>query len=321
MLKSNLHLKLAYVLILSTAALVLTYFALLPTQCMAQASSLYQMIRQYEDMKEDVQMEIKKSSATILQAQKIVELAHKKGNANTEYVARQALEKALNAKRKNERTLSQIQRDLDRLYKLRGKEREIERARERIAELNEDVKAIQFALAIYRDALITNATTLEQEEKKVSQMSDKILLDGIDYLKGAAFSLLKVNFKYWEKTRYENYEKILGHVETLQTEDAILGWINSKSDDVEKLVEGADLLASTAVPGWDHVKANFKAWSTVARECIAWKKINHLNQSTDEYSRAVETLSNRMKVKMKQINCLKHCMDEYIVGCTTRCSK
>ncbi|MBW1732360.1 MAG: hypothetical protein JRJ75_16015 [Deltaproteobacteria bacterium] len=227
MLKSNLHLKLAYVLILSTAALVLTYFALLPTQCMAQASSLYQMIRQYEDMKEDVQMEIKKSSATILQAQKIVELAHKKGNAN---------------KRKNERTLVQIQRDLDRLYKLRGKEREIERARERIAELNEDVKAIQFALAIYRDALITNATTLEQEEKKVSQMSDKILLDGIDYLKGAAFSLLKVNFKYWEKTRYENYEKILGHVETLQTEDAILGWINSKSDDVEKLVEGADLL-------------------------------------------------------------------------------
>jgi len=204
----------------------------------------------------------------------------------------------------------------------KGREVEIEKAKKRIATLRDEVNEIQIDLWSYRDGLLSNASGLDKERRNVSKMSDKILVDGVEYLKGGAFSgLLKMNFRYLNKAKYEKYENIIEHVEQLQTEKDIFVWMNSRSGEMEKLIEGTDMLASSVIPGWDHIKMNFKAWSTVAKECSSWRKINKLNRETSEYARAVEDLATRMKSKVAEINCLKQCMDSSQVGCVERCSE
>jgi len=296
--------------------------AVMPLYADAGVNNLEAIIARFEKMRHETSREIRKSDKTIAKAQKIIALAQDKANREAESIARQALSKAEGARGKNEKTLRAIERELATLYPLRGKDTEIEKARKRIARLRDDVKEIQFALQLYRDGLLRNASGLESERRKISKMSDKILVDGVEYMKGGAFSgLLKTNFKYLNKAKYEKYENIIDHVEHLQTEKDIIAWMDSKSGEMGNLIEGADLLASTVIPGWDHIKMNFKAWSTVARECSSWRRINRLNRETGKYARAVEDLAMRMKSKVREIDCLKQCMDSSIVGCVERCSK
>ena len=319
---NKMRLEYGFALVFLVMASILACLLIPPSPALANGRTLEQVIAQFEDMKRQVELKISKSDATIRKTQKIIALARERGNTSAESIARQALERAQQAKVKNQRTRSEIEQTLQGLYRLRGKEGEIQKARERIAELREDVKELQFALQIYGDALMQKSGALEDEGKRVSQMSDKILVDGVEYLKGGAFlGLAKLNFEYWKKDEYKKYKKIIGYVENLMTEKDVMTWMNSRPDDLAKLVEGADLLASTVVPGWDHAKVNFKAWSTVAKECLAWRKINLLNRSTEDYSRAVAGLSTRMRAKVSEITCLKKCMDQYIVGCVEKCSQ
>lgn len=283
---------------------------------------LAKIITRLEGMRQESLAGIAKSEATMRRAETIVHLAQDKGQREAESVARKALHAATEARQRHRANMSMIEAKLAGLYPLQGKETALQQAEQRLAELREDVESMQFALQLYGDGLLQHVDALDRQSHEISRMSDKILMDGIGYLRDSATAgFLKSNFKFRGKDQYKKYEDFIELVEQLKTEKDLLSWLHNSSTETTKLIQGADLLVGTVLPGWDHLKMNFKAWSTVAEECVAWRDINRRNQENKEYSREVQALSLRMKTKVEEINCLKQCMAESIVGCTQKCSR
>ena len=297
-----------------------------PEFCQAAAplpiNHLTKIIARLEGMRQESLVGIERSEATMLRAETIVTLAREKGQKEAEAVARKALKSATEGRQQHLSNKSMIEVELGNLYSLRGREGELQQAEQRLTELRDDVGAMQLALKLYRDGLLQNMSSLDRRAHEVGAMSDKILMEGIDYLRDSAtLGFLKSNFKFSGKSQYKKYEDFIELVEQLKTEKDILSWLDESSTGTTKLIEGADLLAGSVIPQWDHVKMNFRAWSTVAEECVAWRDINRYNRETDDYSRKVKAISLRMKTKVKEINCLKQCMAESIIGCTQKCSR
>ncbi len=203
-----------------------------------------------------------------------------------------------------------------------GREKELQQAQQRLTELRDDVKTMQIALQLYRDGLLRRVSSLDQQSREIEDISDKILIDGIKYLRDSATGdFLKERFKFKNKEQYKKYENFIELIEQLKTEKDLLSWLNNSSKDRAKLIEGADLLAGTVIPGWEHVKMNFRAWSDVGKECVAWLKINRLKRETEDYSMEINAISLRLKMKVKKINSLKQCMAESTAGCIQKCSQ
>lgn len=203
-----------------------------------------------------------------------------------------------------------------------GREKELQQARLRLTELRDDVKMMQFSLQLYRDSLLRQVSSLNQQSRKIENISDKILIDGIKYLRDSVTGdFLKQQFKFKNKEQYKKYENFIELIEQLKTERDLLSWLNNSSKDTTKLIEGADLLAGTVIPGWEHVKMNFRAWSDVGKECVAWLKINKSKRETEDFSMEIGAISLRLKMKFKKINSLKQCMAESTTICIQKCSQ
>ena len=202
-----------------------------------------------------------------------------------------------------------------------ARENELQQAEQRLTELRDDVKTMQFALQLYRDGLLRNVSSLDRQSREIGNMSDKILIDGIKYFRSIAPSrFLKSKFKFVSKGRQKKYEDFIELVKQLKEEKDLLSWLVNSPNDTKKLIEGADMLAGDVLPGWEHVKMNFKAWSTVGKECVAWLEINRDNRGTENYSLEIKAISLRMKRTVAEINCMKRCMAESAVGCIQKCS-
>jgi len=283
---------------------------------------LAKTIAKLEGMRQESVVGISKSEATMRRAETIVTLALEKGQKEAETVARKALQSATEARQQHKSNQARIDAELASLYPLRGREAELQQAERRIVELRDDVGSMQFALELYRDGLLQNVSSLDRQAHEVGEMSDKILMDGIYYLRDSAtLGFLKSNFKFRGKAQHKKYEDFIELVEQLKTEKDILFWLTESSASTTQLIEGADFLAGTVIPQWDHVKMNFKAWSVVAKECVAWRDINQRNLEIEDYSREIKALSLRMRTKVEEVKCLKRCMAESIVGCTQKCSR
>ncbi|MBW2655704.1 MAG: hypothetical protein JRC91_12475 [Deltaproteobacteria bacterium] len=201
-----------------------------------------------------------------------------------------------------------------------GREKELQQAQQRLTELRDDVKTMQIALQLYRDGLLRHVSSLNRQSREIEDISDKILIDGIKYLRDSATGdFLKARFKFKNKDQYKKYENFIELIEQLKTEKDLLSWLNNSSKDTTKLIEGADLLAGTVVPGWEHVKMNIRVWSDVGKECVAWLKINRLKRETEDYSMEISAISLRLKMKVEKINSLKQCMAESTAGCIQKC--
>ena len=200
-------------------------------------------------------------------------------------------------------------------------EDQLQQAEQRLTELRDDVKTMQFALQLYRDGLLKNVTSLDRQSREIENMSDKILIDGIKYFRSIAPSrFLKSKFKFVSKGRQKKYEDFIELVKQLKEEKDLLSWLVNSPNDTKKLIEGADMLAGDVLPGWEHVKMNFKAWSAAGKECVAWLEINRVNRGTENYSLEIKAISLRMKRTVAEINCMKRCMAESAVGCIQKCS-
>ncbi len=203
-------------------------------------------------------------------------------------------------------------------------EDQLQQAEQRLTELRDDVKTMQFALQLYRDGLLQNVTSLDRQSREIGNMSDKILIDGIKYFRSIAPSrFLKSKFKFMSKgqqKKYEDFIELVEKLKQLKDEKEFLSWLVNSPNDTKKLIEGADMLAGDALPGWEHVKVNFKAWSTVGKECVAWLEINRLNRGAENYSLKIKAISLRMKRTVEEINCMKRCIAESAVGCIQKCS-
>jgi hypothetical protein len=203
-----------------------------------------------------------------------------------------------------------------------ARENELQQAEQRLTELRDDVKTMQFALQLYRDGLLRHVSSLDRQSREIGNMSDKILIDGIKYLlDNAKGGFLKSKFKVGSKGQQKKYEDFIELVKQLKEEKDLLSWLVNSPNDTKKLIEGADMLARDALPGWEHVKMNFKAWSAVGKECVAWQEINRLNRGTEDYSLEIKAISLRMKTTVEEINCMKRCMAESTVGCIQKCSR
>jgi len=204
-----------------------------------------------------------------------------------------------------------------------GRENELQQAGQRLTELRDDVKAMQFALQLYRDGLLKNVSNLDQQSGEVENMSNKILSDGIKYFWTITPSrFLKSKFKFIKKgqqKKYDNFVKLIEKIKKSKDEKEFLAWLANSPNDTQKLIDGAEMLVEDTIPGWEHVKMNFKAWSTVGKECVAWMEINRLNRGTEAYSQEIKAISLRMKTKVEKINSLKRCMAKSTSGCIQKC--
>ena len=202
-----------------------------------------------------------------------------------------------------------------------ARENELQQAEQRLTELRDDVKTMQFALQLYRDGLLKNVTSLDRQSREIGNISDKILIDGIKYLiDNAKGGFLKSKFKVRSKGRQKKYEDFIELIKQLKEEKDLLSWLVNSPNGTTKLIEGADMLAGDVLPGWEHVKMNFKAWSAAGKECVAWLEINRVNRGTENYSLEIKAISLRMKTTVAEINCMKRCMAESAVGCIQKCS-
>ena len=202
-----------------------------------------------------------------------------------------------------------------------ARENEWQQAEQRLTELRDDVKTMQFALQLYRDGLLKNVTSLDRQSREIGNISDKILIDGIKYLiDNAKGGFLKSKFKVRSKGRQKKYEDFIELIKQLKEEKDLLSWLVNSPNGTTKLIEGADMLAGDVLPGWEHVKMNFKAWSAAGKECVAWLEINRLNRGTENYSLEIKAISLRMKRTVEEINCMKRCIAESAVGCIQKCS-
>ncbi|MCF6290313.1 MAG: DUF4175 domain-containing protein [Desulfobacterales bacterium] len=200
-------------------------------------------------------------------------------------------------------------------------EDQLQQAEQRLSELRDDVKAMQFALQLYRDALLRNVTSMDRQAREIGNMSDKILIDGIKYFYSIGPSrFLKSKFKFLSKHQQKKYEEFIELIEEIKDKKEFLSWLVNSPNDIKKLIAGADMLADDTIPGWGHVKMNFKAWSSAGKQCVAWLEINRIDRGTENYALEIKAISLRMKRTVAEINCMKRCMAESTDGCIQKCS-
>jgi len=200
-----------------------------------------------------------------------------------------------------------------------AKKVELQQAQQRLTELRANVKTMQVALELYKDGLLKNVSNLDQQSSEIEKMSNKILLDGIEYIRGTVTgNFLKSKFKFMskdKKKKYDDFMKLVEKYQEAKEKKELLSWMVNSPNDTKKLVEGADMLAENAIPGWVDVKMVFRAWSTVGKECVAWLKLNDTNRETEEYSLAIKAIALRMKPAVEEVDHLKRLMAELVVGC------
>jgi len=116
-----------------------------------------------------------------------------------------------------------------------------QQADQRLTELRDDVKTMQFALQVYRDGLLQNVTSLDRQSREIGNMSDKILMDGIKYFRSIAPSrFLKSKFKFMSKgqqKKYEDFIELVEKLKQLKDEKESLSWLVNSPNDTKKLHE------------------------------------------------------------------------------------
>ncbi len=293
-----------------------------PVCAYAQTETIHleRIAAKFQRLRQEAAYGMAKSEEKAARAQQLANLARAKGRPQAERIAMQAAEAAMAAKRRYQANKAKAERALTKVGLYRGREDELRRAEQQLSALQDDVTAIQFALKLYRDSLLQNSSGLDVQARKISRMSDEVLMDGVGYLKDAvAGKVLKDAVKIAKKDEADKIEEFAELLDELKTEKDLAAWLAALPSEKSTLIEGADILAGALVPGWEHVKMNARAWSTVAKECLAWKEINRLNRETEQYAEEVARLSSRMKARVAEIRCLKRCMAEVLIGCTAQC--
>ncbi|RJQ45963.1 MAG: hypothetical protein C4538_07560 [Nitrospiraceae bacterium] len=240
-----------------------------------------------------------------------------------------------------------------------SKEEELQMAKGKLGELELNVKKIQSHLKVLTRSLLNNNSELETWQNTVDDAVNDTWEKGIDYLAGLPFEygtyklddLLGKRLKeielgsirsadllastadpnkrnqyravrQWlagEKKLAEYNKNIINGLEAVKTTYDLYAWDISKDEDYEKIIEGLSWLAGFISKPFSHYKMSVEAYTNVVAECYSWKKINHLNKQNDEYYDKVNEFSFRMNKNIKEITCLKDCMNDYREGCYNKC--
>jgi len=204
---------------------------------------------------------------------------------------------------------------------------EVRKAEQRLTELRDDVKTMQYTLRLYQDGLMNNVSSLDQQAAEITERSNELLYDGVQYIFSVASerfikSKSKSKFMKDQKKKYKNFTDLIDDLKDTKDRNELISRFITSPEDTKILIDGAGMLADDALdylPVWKHVKMNYKAWSSVGKACASWLKINDTNRGTEAYSKAVKALSLQMKMAVEEINCLKQCMDGSTVGCVQKC--
>ena len=216
-----------------------------------------------------------------------------------------------------------------------GKEN-IRKAKQRLKVLKTDVSLMQSKLRFYQESLLKNVSTLDQQADEITKRNNELLYDGVQYIFSAAsdkFLKSRSNSKF-TKDQIKKYEELMEVIEELKSVNEkgdIIFWLINEPNGNKKLIEGIEMLSEMGedkieevldkIPIWQHVKMNYKAWTSVGKACVNWIKIKDTNRSNDDYSMAIQDVSLQLQWAMEDINCLSQCVAESHDNCIKKCSR
>lgn len=216
-----------------------------------------------------------------------------------------------------------------------GKEN-IRKAKQRLKVLKTDVSLMQSKLRFYQESLLKNVSTLDQQADEITKRNNELLYDGVQYIFSAVsdkFLKSRSNSKF-TKDQIKKYEELMEVIEELKSVNEkgdIIFWLINEPNGNKKLIEGIEMLSEMGedkieevldkIPIWQHVKMNYKAWTSVGKACVNWIKIKDTNRSNDDYSMAIQDVSLQLQWAMEDINCLSQCVAESHDNCIKKCSR
>jgi hypothetical protein len=87
-----------------------------------------------------------------------------------------------------------------------------------------------------------------------------------------------------------------------------------------------DLLEATSVLSWagsqyfQHAKMIGETYTDLAAMSLSCANVRELNSTTDAYNREIKHLSGRLRNSVKELNCLRSCLETHTERCLDRCS-
>lgn len=233
--------------------------------------------------------------------------------------------------------------------------RKVKEAKQKIASLQQEIFGIQGMLRQYTKSLANNASEFETWGKYVDAAYSNILNNSKEYLLGLFLeynllgrfkNLQKESFgkvdglihsqdpkiKDWlgkelggRKVNFEQLEKL---VKTGQAEADFAAVLHNEGElrrNLDALILINDLLeiAGRSVPGggtFQHARMIGETYTDLASIGYSWFSINRLEKDTDKMSREVDSLGFRMRLAMKQVDCLKGCLESLTEQCMNRCT-
>ena len=304
---------------------------------------------------------IQECDATISKSQSIIDAARAKANVQAEQIATAARKRAEEAKAKNQAILRMMDSTLKN-FKARtsgspesisAEERAL--AKERIADLRNDIAKIQESLRSCIDSTTKSLAEREALERQISAAYDrswKALQEGLMDLGTVGLSKLYALRAASIKATMDNAwkivretsdplrkERVLGVIEWLQREENLVKynsalvqhagelktahdvyqWDRKEAPFPDQLAESMDLMAGMISAYYTPAKMSYIGLSSVNAELSAWHRLREVDRENAGCSTEGKSLSFRMGKKMEEIGCLDGCLDNPSSGCVDKC--
>jgi len=234
----------------------------------------------------------------------------------------------------------------------------IDAARKRIPELERDVKGLQTLLKQFGASMRGNVSEFEKWQETFNSAADNSLKNAREYglsmflqynllgslersVKKDVFSKLDgmINssdpkMRKWlgEQLKKRNVE--LSRVQKVVTTGSLGGDLASllsgdlrdSGQALDALLFVNDLLEATKVVSWtgsqyfQQAKMIGETYSDLAAFGYSAVNVRKVDKATDAYNREIKYLSTKLQSSVKEMNCLKGCLDNYSERCFDRCT-
>jgi len=237
-------------------------------------------------------------------------------------------------------------------------QKDIDAARKRIPELERDVKGLQTLLKQFGASMRGNVTEFEQWQETFNAAADNSLKNAKEYglamflqynllgslerrVKKDVFGKLDnlINssdpkMRKWlgEQIKKRNVEldrvKKVVTVGTLGSDfkSLLSGDPREAGKALDALLFVNDLLEATKVVSWSgsqyfqQAKMIGETYTDLAAFGYSAVNVRKAEKATDAYSREIKHLSSKLQHSVKEMNCLKGCLDNYTERCLDRCT-
>lgn len=234
----------------------------------------------------------------------------------------------------------------------------IDAAKKRIPEIERDVKGLQTLLKQFGASMRGNVSEFEKWQETFNAAADNSLKNAKEYglsmflqynllgnlersVKKDVFSKLDsmINssdpkMRKWlgEQMKKRNVElervKKVVTIGTLGSDFKALVSGNMRDDGktLDALLFVNDLLEATKVISWtgsqyfQQAKMIGETYADLAAFGYSAVNVRKVEKATDAYNREIQHLSTKLRDSVKEMNCLKGCLDNYTAQCLDRCS-